>query len=192
MRRPLWIWTVRRAIMDRCSTACFDGEVAVFGEDRPPGVYGAEGVDPSSVIAEKPLFAALTLDAKIHHGDWRIIGNVTDNLNSIPQPVFKMNQETRVHLEFRDRAISRPASSSEAASLRLRTVVAPVRLENALKACNGVGQWNPQHGELRFDYALASSSALVWAEWRWSARTSRARCAAANDHLRADFGRPQN
>jgi hypothetical protein len=120
---------------------------------------GAE-VDPSRVTAERPLFAALSLDAKIHNGDWRIIGNVSENLNSIPQPVFKVNQGANVYLESRDRVVSRPASDSEAANLRLRTVVAPVRLENALKAHNGLGEWNPRYDELRFDYALASSGCL--------------------------------
>jgi hypothetical protein len=120
-------------------------------------VHATEEVDPKSVLSEKPLFAALSLDAKIHHGDWRIIGNVPENLERIPHPVFKVNQDGRVFLESRDRSVTRPASSSEADALRLRTVVAPVRLENALKAYNGVGDWNPKYDELRADYAFESS-----------------------------------
>jgi len=45
----------------------------------------------------------------------------------------------------------------ETEALRLRTVVAPVRLENALKAHNGVGGWDPKYDELRYSYVLESS-----------------------------------
>jgi hypothetical protein len=124
-------------------------------------VHTTETVDPKSVFFEKPLFAALTLDAKIHHGDWRIIGNVPENLDRLPQPVFKVNRNGQIFLESRDRSVSRPASDSEEKALRLRTVVAPVRLENALKAHNGVGVWNPRFDELRADYAVESSQFLA-------------------------------
>ena len=46
-------------------------------------VYGNEAIDPKRVLAEKPLFGALSLDAKIHHGDWRVIGNISENLAAI-------------------------------------------------------------------------------------------------------------
>jgi len=124
-------------------------------------IFSGEKPNPESVNSAKPLFAALSMDAKIHHGDWPIIGNVTKNLDHIPQPVFKVDQGGRVFLESRDRSISRPASSSEAERLRLRTVVAPVRLENALKAHAGLAEWNPRYDELRADYALDSSRVLA-------------------------------
>jgi len=123
-------------------------------------ICSQSSADPESVIDAKPLFAALSLDAKIHHGDWPIIGNVTRNLAHIPQPVFKVDQGGQVFLESRDRSISRRASTSEAKCLRLRTVVAPVRLENALKAYYGVGDWNPRYDELKADYAFDSSRVL--------------------------------
>lgn len=120
-------------------------------------VYASGEVDPKNVLSEEPLFAALSLDAKIHHGDWRIIGNVTENLDGFPQPVFKVDHDGKVFLISRDRSVFRPASDLEAGALRLRTVVAPVRLENALKALHGIGDWNPRYDELRYDYALESS-----------------------------------
>jgi hypothetical protein len=120
-------------------------------------VYGEGQINPECVLAEKALFAALSLDAKIHVGHWRIIGNVTRNLRDIPQPVFKVNQGEKIFSESRDRSMARLASRSEAEALRLRTVVSPVRLENALKAHNGVGDWSPRYDELRYDYAQHSS-----------------------------------
>lgn len=125
------------------------------------GILSGGVPDPEDVNSAKPLFAALSMDAKIHHGDWPIIGNVTKNLERIPQPVFKVDQGGQVFLESRDRSISRPASIAEAERLRLRTVVAPVRLENALKAHSGLGEWNSRYDELRADYALESSRVLA-------------------------------
>ena len=120
-------------------------------------VFEDGNVDPQEVIGANPLFAALSLDAKIYRGDWRIIGNVTENLASIPHPVFKVNQDGTVFLESRDRSLTRPASSVEVAAMKLRTVVAPVRLEKALQAHNGVGDWDSRYDDLRYEYALESS-----------------------------------
>lgn len=106
------------------------------------------------------LLAALTLDAKLHHGDWRIIGNRLANIGAIPQPWFKVNVEGETYVEARDRSVTRLATDAEAASLRLRTVVAPVRLENALKAINGIGEWHPRFNELRAEHAAASADLL--------------------------------
>lgn len=117
-------------------------------------------VDPNIVKSKQPLFAALSLDAKIYNGDWPIIGNIIENLKLIPQPVFKINQGKRIFLETRDRSISRPASNSEIEMLRLRTIVAPIRLENALKAHNGVGDWIPRYDDLRVEYAFKSSQLI--------------------------------
>lgn len=120
-------------------------------------VWHDRNVDPATVNTSKPLFAALSLDAKIHHGDWPIIGNVAANLGAIPQPVFKVNQDGAVFLESRDRTVTRRASEAEADVLRLRTVIAPVRLEKALKAHNGIGDWNPRYDDLIYSYAWESA-----------------------------------
>jgi hypothetical protein len=100
--------------------------------------------------------AALTLDAKFHHGDWPVIGNRQDNLPGLPQPWFKVGVDGQTHIEARDRSVTRKATPSEEAKLRHRTVVAPVRIENALKALHGLAEWNPRFEELRADYALKS------------------------------------
>lgn len=120
-------------------------------------VHNSEDVDPESIASEVPLLAALSLDAKIYNGDWKVIGNFRGNIERIPQPTYKVNQDGKVFLESRDRTISRPASPSESEALRFRTVVAPVRLERALKAICGIGEWNEKFDELRADYAFASS-----------------------------------
>jgi hypothetical protein len=136
----------------------WNGELYIIIYDT---IYGSDDVDPVSVLYGRPLFAALSLDAKIHCGDWQIIGNVKDNLDQIPQPTFKVNQGAQVFLETRDRSVTRRASDSESRDLRLRTVVAPVRIENALKAWQGIGDWNSKYDELRADYAFESSRLIA-------------------------------
>jgi hypothetical protein len=86
---------------------------------------------------------------------------VTENLPGVPQPVFKVNHAGQMFLESRDRTVFRPASSSEEQVLRLRNVVAPVRLEKALKAHNGLGDWNPRYDELLANYAQESSHLIT-------------------------------
>lgn len=115
---------------------------------------------PADVDNEPLRFAALTLDAKLHHGDWLIIGNRKENLQTIPQPWFKVGVEGQTYIESRDRSVTRPATSTEATALRLRTVVAPVRLENALKALHGIGEWHPRFDELFAGYAAASADLM--------------------------------
>jgi hypothetical protein len=107
-------------------------------------------------------FAALTLDAKLHHGDWQVIGNRQDKLRAIPQPWFKVGVAGETQIEARDRSVTRRATNIEEGKLRYRTVVAPVRIERALKALHGLGEWDSRYDDLRADYA-AQCSKLVGA-----------------------------
>ncbi len=118
------------------------------------------GASPADVDNSPLQFAALTLDAKIYHGDWLIIGNRKDNIESIPQPWFKVGVEGQTFVEARDRSVIRPATAEEATALRLRTVVAPVRLEKALKASHGIGEWQARFDELRAEYAVESANLI--------------------------------
>lgn len=105
-------------------------------------------------------FAALTLDAKLYHGDWRIIGNRMDVIPSLPQPWFKVGCNGQIYVESRDRSYFRPANSSEADMLQFRTVVAPIRLENALKAVHGIGPWQAHFDDLHARYAIETDNLL--------------------------------
>jgi hypothetical protein len=117
----------------------------------------ARSASPDDVDGAGLQFAALTLDAKFHHGDWPIIGNRQDNLPDLPQPWFKVGVGGETHIEARDRSVTRRATSTEEAGLRNRTVVAPVRIENALKALHGLAEWNPRFDDLHAAYALQSA-----------------------------------
>lgn len=117
-------------------------------------------VDPHSVTAQKPVFLALTLDAKLFHGNWPIVGRVRKNLSSIPQPAFKVRQSGVVYIESRDRTVSRPASSSEAETLRYRSVSSPAVIEEAVQGYFGVCEWNPYFNKFHADYSYMSAHLL--------------------------------
>lgn len=114
----------------------------------------------SLVCGREPLIAALSLDAKLWHGDWPIIGNVTSNLAGILHPVFKVGHNGSTYLVTRDRSVLRKALPEEASQLRLRTVYAPVALQNAILAHFGLGERLPRYEEFAYEYARRSSSLI--------------------------------
>jgi Immunity protein 26 len=120
-----------------------------------------QGVDPQSVVDQIPVFLVLTLDAKIFHGDWPILGNVQDNLASFPQPAFKVRESGVVHIESRDRSIYRPASPAETEILRYRSVSSPAVIEEAVQAYFRVSEWNPHFDKFYADYAEQSARLLL-------------------------------
>jgi len=129
--------------------------IAVFGQR-----LDLRERDLSIVTRGMPVFLTLTLDAKLWHGDWLIIGNRKDNLGAFPQPAYKVRQDGVIHIESRDRTLSRPASPAEANKLRYRTVSAPAVVEDAVAALLLEREWNPLYDDLRSDYAILSSKLL--------------------------------
>ncbi|MEP1422293.1 MAG: Imm26 family immunity protein [Erythrobacter sp.] len=144
-------WALGQIISD------YEGElyVAIFSEKQE-----TQKVDPDSVIGQKPTFLALTLDAKLFHGDWPILGNMQDNLADFPQPNFKVRQSGVVHIESRDRSVSRQATPAEAEILGYRSVSSPAVIENAVKAHFGIGDWTTHYNEFQADYAYRSARLL--------------------------------
>lgn len=145
-------WALGQLVSD------YKGElyVAIFGQK-----FETQDVDPKNVIGQEPIFLALTLDAKLFHGDWLILGNVQENLASFPQPAFKVRQSGVVHIESRDRTISRPISPFEAEILRYRSVSSPAVIEEAVQAHFGICEWNPHFDKFPADYAFESSQLLA-------------------------------
>jgi hypothetical protein len=121
----------------------------------------AGDASPADVEGRNLLFAALTLDAKLHHGHWPIIGRFKSNLDDVPQPMFKVRQEGQPYIESRDRSFTRPASSAEANVLRYRTVSSPAVIDNAVKANHGQGEWLLRYEDLRADYAFESARVIA-------------------------------
>ena len=132
------------------------GELYLVVYDREVSINAS----PNEIDGAFLQFATLSLDAKLHNGDWPIIGSRQDNIEGIPQPWFKVGYNEQTYVEARDRSVFRPATATEEARLRLRTVVAPVRLEKALKARHGFGDWHSRYDELTAEYASESAKLI--------------------------------
>ncbi len=118
--------------------------------DTPP-------TDPAIVEDLRPLFASLTLDALLKNKRWQIIGKNMENLPRMALPVFKLGTDRRITAESLDYCKTKPISRSDAETLRYRTFVAPIRLQNALKAHFGFAESESRYAELSYDYAEQSS-----------------------------------
>lgn len=117
--------------------------------------------EPANIIAQEPIFLTLTLDAKLYHGEWPIIGNIQENLARLPQPAFKVRQSGVAYVESRDRTSSRPAAPEEAEILKYRTVSSPAVVQNGVQAHFGIGEWSSKYEDMRADYAYKSSLLLA-------------------------------
>lgn len=106
-----------------------------------------------------PCLASSSLDAKIWHGHWPVVREGIDT-SILVQPIYKVEEPGGMIAESFDRKYRCAIDADTAELLTYRKVVAPVRLENALKACHGIGQWDSIFDELSYDLAVASTRVL--------------------------------
>jgi hypothetical protein len=115
-------------------------------------------VDSSAgVSGMTPFIGACTLDAFFFHGFWRITDNVSVDDSTIRTPVFKVEHNGRTYIESFEGKLLRQATPDEAELLRYRVVVAPVRVDKAVKAHFGDGPWESAYENLRYSYAEESA-----------------------------------
>jgi hypothetical protein len=100
-------------------------------------------------LAAPVPFLALSMDAKLHAGHWTVVAQGPVN-PAIPLPAYKEAVDLATHVEVVD--------FSEAASLPHRKVVAPARLERALRATLGLEPWLKPFDELDVENVVPSVS----------------------------------
>jgi hypothetical protein len=130
--------------------------VAIFREVHPR----TRVPDISDLVTSEVAFLAETFDAKIWNGDWPIVGSAIPDHARIPFPSYKVtiDRATNWYVESYDATRRRPATPWEEDALPLRSIVSPIRLEKALQALHGVGQWDPAYRLLEFDVMKRSST----------------------------------
>jgi hypothetical protein len=133
--------------------------VAIFKELHPR----SSAPHLTQIASGEVAFLAETFDAKIWNGEWPIVGNASPDHVRIPFPTYKVaiGRATDWYVETFDAPQRRPAKPWEIDSLPLRNIVSPIRLENALRALHGVGQWDPSYRLLEFDVIRRSSTIPV-------------------------------
>ncbi len=104
---------------------------------------------PEDLASRTPLLGPSSLDAKIWHGHWKILGQIEGKFDDL-QPIYKVETPDGWIAESFDEKFHTPIDELTAEKLRYRNCVAPIRLELALKAHFGIGEWNPRFDELLF------------------------------------------
>jgi hypothetical protein len=117
--------------------------------------------DLKEVVASRPLLIANTLDARIWHGYWTVLANIPVDSTRVPLPNYKVQIGKEMHIESYNADRARPATESELVHLMYRTCVAPIRLENALKAYYGVCEWQESFNSLRAELAFWAARIAV-------------------------------
>jgi len=121
---------------------------AIFGRAYPR----SNAPTPNEAVRDEIAFLALSFDGKVHVGDWQIVGRepIADDM---PLPAYKeaIGAPDRIFVVDYSGQMRRPATAREIDELRHRAVVAPVRLEKALRAKHGLENWTSAYDELRPD-----------------------------------------
>ena len=129
--------------------------VATYGRDAyffallEPAFARDERLDLEQALRAPVALLALSLDAKIAAGDWVVLGNQPIP-EGMPLPAFKemVGGPDRVDVVDFSGKRRRRAEGEEAEWLPNRKIVAPVRLEKALKAKHGLEPWNEAYAAL--------------------------------------------
>lgn len=113
------------------------------------------------IVNDKILFLGYTMDAKLYHKHWIIIGNNISNLNKIKFPYYKLGTppENIFIVNYKGEKV-RKATIDEFNSLNYQSVVAPIRYENALKANFNLLDWDDSFNDLLYTYTLDSVKLL--------------------------------
>jgi hypothetical protein len=139
--------------------------VGVYGEDAFylavfDAVLSESNTDQatSRVSTAPVVLLALSLDAKIHVGHLAVVGAAPIPAN-VPLPAYKEAAGGPTNMFVVDFAgvERRPATELEVESLPFRTVVAPVRLEKALRAWHGLEPWLDAFDQLRADRIVTTA-----------------------------------
>jgi len=106
-------------------------------------------IDAASLVGGEISLLALSLDALLVRGDWEIVGRTEPP--SIRWPTYREAVAPDV-LDAVDSTGNerRRIDEREAASLPTRSIVAPIRVQNAFQALHGAGPWHDAYDRLRY------------------------------------------
>lgn len=96
--------------------------------------------DIKKIIGSKILFLGHTLDAKLYHKHWKVIGNVPVKNVELPYSKIGIPPDDIFITDYKGKKV-RKCTVEEFDRLDYQSVIAPVRYENALKAYYGLQDW---------------------------------------------------
>lgn len=111
----------------------------------------------SKIVAKDIILFGYTMDAKLYHNHWKIIGNETSNIDKIKMPTYKLGTPpSDLFMTNHKGEIIREINVNEFEKLKYIKVVAPVRFEKATQAYYKKTEWKEQFNELIYPPAGAS------------------------------------
>ena len=115
-----------------------------------------------AVLAGRLALLALSLDALLYHDHWQVVGHRGVNPERLPLPAYKEGVSPGKYevVDYTGER-RRDAAAAEVDELPFRAVVAPIRVEKALRALHGLEDWNEAYDELRPVPEDRTSSALL-------------------------------
>jgi hypothetical protein len=110
-----------------------------------------DSLDLDAVVVEPLVLLALSLDALLLRGHWGVVGRRQVDSGDVPWPAYKEAVSPPGTFDVVDYTGQRRrrATEGEAERLPFRTVVAPIRVEKALRALNELEPWDDVYAELR-------------------------------------------
>ena len=118
--------------------------------------YGQDLPSLDKIISDEILFLGYTMDALFYHKYWKVVGNVSSNLDKIKLPYYKLGTPPDMSIVNYKGDRLRKASKYEFDNLEYETVVAPVRFENALNAYCKMAEWDTDYDNLLYQKTLDS------------------------------------
>ncbi len=116
-------------------------------------------VDLANISSSPILFLGYSLDAKLYHNSWSVIGNLIENISQIVLPYHKLGiSPNDMSITDYKGKILREATANEFARLSYQTIISPIRYENALKAFYKFKEWNmADYDNLLYKHTLNSN-----------------------------------
>lgn len=121
-----------------------------------------EDISVDNLDQLKILLLGYTVDAKLYHKHWEIIGNNTSNLTKVKFPCYKLglpNDDYPDGAKLVDHKgnILSAIDKDHFARLSYQTEVGPIRFQNALKAHFGYQDWiDDDYNKILYDKTLES------------------------------------
>jgi hypothetical protein len=109
------------------------------------------------IVNGTPLLLGFTMDAKLYHGHWEIIGNHPINIGDIRMPYFKLGTPPgdSYITNYKGQRI-RPITLEEYSKLGFKSFRSPAGFEKALKAYHKFGDWREDFDRLLYGETLKS------------------------------------
>ena len=111
----------------------------------------------SETANSKILLVGATMDARIYHGMWRIVGNVRPDLSHIPMPFFKVMINGRDIIEDFFGRMVRVATAQDIRYYHNRFSSSPMIFEDAVKAYHRLGSVPENMTRLTLEDSIAKS-----------------------------------